>query len=302
MSNFDDIFTTAPQETMGVPKAENADFDRTSWAEQKQMEREQAYSLIDTTAESLTQDSSKFKGYLDVQSKFDRYSVANNLLILAQKPEATRLSDYKTWKENDSAIKKGEKGISILEPGEEYTREDGSIGVSYNVKKVFDISQTNAKQTTPPAVRKDDRLLIKALVSNALVTINISDQMPDNVSAIYKPATKEILIRNGLNGADIFKALSQELAHAEMDKGNYNRSECVFPAYCTSYILCKRNGIDLSSYSFDCLPAEYKNMESKDIRALLSITRDTANDISSKMSKVLEPVKCQNKNKEDQSR
>ena len=113
MSNFDDIFTTTPKETKEVPKAENAEFDRTSWAEQKQIEREQAYSLIDATAENLTQNGSKFKGYLDVQSKFDRYSVANNLLILAQKPEATRLADFKTWKENDAAIKKGEKGITI---------------------------------------------------------------------------------------------------------------------------------------------------------------------------------------------
>ena len=300
MSNLDDIFTTTPKETKDAPKAENAQFDRISWAEQKQIEREQAYSLIDTTAENLTHDGSKFKGYLDVQSKFDRYSVANNLLILAQKPEATKLADFKTWKENDAAIKKGEKGITILEPGDEYTREDGSIGVSYNVKKVFDVVQTNAKQPTAPTVKKDDRLLLKALVSNTLVAININDQMPDNVNAMYKPNTKEILIRKGMDGADIFKALSQELAHAEMDKGSYNRSEFVFPAYCTSYILCKRNGIDVSSYSFDRLPTEYKNMEAKDIRAELSKIRDTSNDISSKMTKVLEPPK--NKVKDDNVR
>lgn len=47
-------------------------------------------------------------------------------------PEATRLADFKTWKDNDLYIKKGESGITILEPGDEYTREDGSVGVSYN--------------------------------------------------------------------------------------------------------------------------------------------------------------------------
>ena len=291
MSNLDDIFTTTPKETKEAPKAENAGFDRTSWAEQKQIERAQAYTLIDSTAEKLSQNGSVFKGYLDIQSKFDRYSVANNLLILAQKPESTRLADFKTWKENDAPIKKGEKGITILEPGEEYTREDGSIGVSYNTKKVFDVAQTNAKQTTPSAVKKDDRLLLKALVSNASVAINISDQLPDNLSAMYKHDTKEILIRKGMDGTDIFKALSQELAHAEMDKGNYNRSKCIFPAYCVSYILCKRNGIDVNSYSFERLPGEYANMEAKDIRAELSKIRDAANDISSKMVKVLEPPK-----------
>ena len=302
MNNFDDIFIAAPNETKGASKSDTATFDKTSWAEQKQIEREQAYALIDDTALKLSQVGSIFKGYLDVQSKFDRYSVANNLIILAQNPEATKLADFKTWKENDAYVKKGQSGITILEPGEEYTREDGSIGVSYNTKKVFDITQTSSKQITPPMAKKDDRLLLKALINNAPVAINISDRLPDNINAMYKPDTKEILIRKGLDGADIFRALAGELAHAEIDKGNYNRSECAFPAYCVSYILCKRNGIDVSSYSFDRLPAEYENMESKDIRAELSKIRDTANDISSNMAKVLEPSKSQSKNKDEESR
>jgi hypothetical protein len=302
MNNFDDIFATTPEETKDTPKANKEDFDRTSWAEQKQLERKQAYTLIDETAEKLSQDGSMFKGYLDVQSRLDRYSVGNALLILAQNPEATKLVDFKTWKENDAPVKKGEKGITILAPGEEYTREDGSIGVSYNAKKVFNIAQTSSKQTTPAAVKKDDRLLLKALINNAPVAINISDQLPDNVGAMYKPDTKVILIRKGMDGIDIFRALSQELAHAEMDKGNYNRGECTFPAYCASYILCKRNGLDVSSYSFNLLPAEYANMQAKDIRAELSKIRDTANDISSKMAKVLEPNKSHNKDKDDNAR
>jgi hypothetical protein len=302
MSNFDDIFGATPKEIPNNNKDNNSSFDRASWAEQKQLEREQAYHLIDETAEQLSLDFSKFHGYLDVQSRFDRYSVANNLLVLAQNPEATKLADYNTWKENGTPVQKSEKGITILEPGDEYTREDGSIGVSYNTKKVFDISQTNAKQTTPPTVKKDDRLLLKALVSNAPVAINISDKLPDNVSAMYKTDTKEIFIRKGMSGADIFRALSQELAHVGMDKGGYNRKDYAFPAYCVSYILCKQNGIDVSSYSFDRMPASYANMEAKDIRAELSKIRDTANDISSKMAQVLEPVKNQSKNKDDNAR
>jgi len=302
MNDFDDIFGASPKEPPSSKKDNSTSFDKTSWAEQKHIEREQAYHLIDETAEQLSQSGSKFKGYLDVQSRFDRYSVANALLILAQNPEATKLADFKTWKENDVYVKKGETGITILEPGEEYTREDGSIGVSYNAKKVFDIVQTNAKQTITPEVKKDERLLLKALINNIPVAINISDQLPDNVAAMYKPDTKEILILKGMDGDDIFRALSQEIAHAEMDKGSYNQNECAFSAYCTSYILCKRNGLDVSNYSFDHLPAEYASMDSKEIRCELSKIRDTANDISSKMSKVLEPSKAQNKNKDEQSR
>ena len=38
-------------------------------------------------------------------------------------------------------VKRGQDAITILEPGKEYRKDDGSTGVSYNVKKVFDISQ-----------------------------------------------------------------------------------------------------------------------------------------------------------------
>ena len=43
-------------------------------------------------------------------------------------------------------IQKGAKSISILEPVE-YAKKDGTTGISYNVKKVFDVSQTNGKKT-----------------------------------------------------------------------------------------------------------------------------------------------------------
>ena len=62
-----------------------------------------------------------------MQARFDRYSVGNAVLITAQKADATQLSDFKGWKNNGVFIKKGESGIVLLEPGEEYTKEDGTV-------------------------------------------------------------------------------------------------------------------------------------------------------------------------------
>ena len=51
-------------------------------------------------------------------------------------------------------IKRQEFGrpIKIVESNGEYTRDDGSIGVSYNIKRVYDISQTTARTRAPQAV------------------------------------------------------------------------------------------------------------------------------------------------------
>ncbi len=88
-----------------------------------------------------------FENYLKVQSNFDLYSRENSLLIQAQKPFATKLADSNAWKEQGIMVKKFEykNPVMILEPGNQYERPDGSIGQSYNVKKLYDISQTMAR-------------------------------------------------------------------------------------------------------------------------------------------------------------
>lgn len=179
-----------------------------------------------------------------------------------------------------------------MEPGDEYTREDGSVGVWYNAKKVFDISQTNSRQQAAPAVSHDPRLLLKALINNAPCKISISENLPENVYAAYQPQDKVILIRQGMDAPDIFRALSQELAHAHMDRGEYNRADCAFTAYCVSYMLCKRNSIAVDTFRFDRLPEAFKEMDAQGIRAELGKIRDVANEISRDMAPVLEQRKA----------
>lgn len=102
----------------------------------------------------LFRTAEKFRAFLDTQARLDRYSAANALLIYNQYPQATQLKDFNDWAEEKVSINKGAKSISILEPVE-YARDDGSTGISYNVKKVFDVSQTKGKQSPAPSVNRD---------------------------------------------------------------------------------------------------------------------------------------------------
>lgn len=284
MSNLDDIFD-APK----GKQEQTQPFDKTAWAEKKKAEREAVYALIDEAADGVRADGGKLKAYLDVQSRFERYSAPNALLIAAQMPEATRVGDFDYWKDNNASIKKNERGMSILEPGDEYTREDGSIGVSYNVKKVFDISQTTSKDKAKPAVTRDSRLLIKALMNKSPMPISAVDELPQSgMGAFYDHDKKEIYVRRGMDAVDIFKCLSQELAHAELAGKDYSRAIVGFQAYCVSYTLCKQYGIDTASYEFKSLPANIRSMDTQAVRAELGVIRDTANEISSRMTRALD--------------
>ena len=177
MSNFDDIFEPAPQ-------AE--DFDKEAWAAKKKAERDEVYALADATAEEVCADGGKFRDYLDVQANFRHYSATNALLILATKPDARRLGDKDFWRDQGVYIKRQEFGrpIKIVESNGEYTRDDGSIGVSYNIKRVYDISQTTSRMRAQPPVSHDARALLGALIYKKPVPIQSVDELPDGMGAL----------------------------------------------------------------------------------------------------------------------
>lgn len=289
-NNFDDIFNSP--EARG--NLNDQPFDKDAWAEKKQAERQAVYDLADATAAEVCADGEKFRAYLDTQTRFDRYSATNTLLILAQMPTATQVKDFDGWKDAGASIKRQQKGISILEPGSEYEREDGTIGTGYNVKKVFDISQTTARAKVQPTVNVDDRLLLKALIHRAPVPIQMVDYAPNGLGALYDYGQHILYVQRGMDAGDIFRSVSVELAHVEIAQKEmgYSRDRASFTAYCASYMLCQKNGVDVSSYDFISLPDSLRESDPQTQRAALSEIRDTAANISTRMSRVLEQNKA----------
>lgn len=296
MLNFDDLFTGQP-----APQEETP-FDKDAWAAKKQAEREDVYLMIDTYAHEMSIDGDLFQSYLDVQSRFDRYSVSNAILVAAQCPEATRLADFDHWKDNGVYVKRGEDAITILEPGKEYEKDDGSTGVSYNVKKVFDISQTNSRQQAAPAVNRDDRLLLKALMNNAPCRFGISNELPEGVNVAYQPKTGTIMVRQGLDAPTIFRGLAQELARAHMDRGGITCESPDFAAYSVSYMLCKRNGVSVEGFSFEHMPEGYGQMDAKALRAEAATIRDVAGEITADMNRLFAAQEKAQKNRDGGAR
>lgn len=286
MSNFDDIFEG---QSSGY-RREDKPFDKESWAAKKQVERKEVYALADATAETIKGDGNKFRDYLDVQSRFDRYSATNALLIFAQMPQATQLKDFDGWKDAGASVQKKATSIRILEPGKEYDRADGGTGTSYDVKRVFDVSQTRGRVRPAPTMKLDDRVLLKALISRTPVPIQTVDTLPNNAGALYDHDQQVIFVVRNMGAEDIFRSISKELAHVElaMMKQDYNRSDAAFAAYSASYMLCKKYGIDVSGYDFTRLPTAFRESNSQEVRAVLTEMRDAVSGISARMSRALE--------------
>ena len=260
------------------------------WKAKKQAEKDAVYQMIDDTATAIVQDGEKFRGFLDTQARLDRYSAANALLIYNQYPKATQLKDFGDWAEEKVSINKGAKSISILEPVE-YTKADGTPGVSYNVKKVFDVSQTKGRQTPAPTVNRDPQALVAVMIDTSPVIVEVAPDLPHpQMGAFYDNEKQTLFVKKDIgDSVALCQCVAQELGHAQLsiDSDSYSRKDMGFQAMCVGYMLCKKYGVDTKNFAINRIPEEWKNKEPKEIRAELSKTRTAMNEIHSRVSEEL---------------
>ncbi len=290
MNNLDDLFNT--------DYAVKAPFDKDAWIERKKQERDEAYALLDTATGEITKDPERFRDFLNTQARFDRYSVSNAILIAYQRPGAERLADFSDWKEKNVSVSKGEKAITILEPGNEFTREDGSTGVSMSVKKVFDISQTSDSNRKTSRRIPDAREAIRALIAVAPCKIVLVDELKDS-NARYSADKDTIFVVKGLEANEIFRAMSFEIGIAKCAQNDMDRKDAMFPAYCAAYILCERYGFDTGDFNFDKAPEQFTGKDKKEIRKTLGSIREMANGIGRDMSRGLEAAEKSERQRSD---
>lgn len=265
-------------------------FNKEEWAAQKQEQRKAAYELIDTTCEKMMADGGAFQQYLDVQGHFDRYSVNNAILVSAQMPEATQLKDYGSWKQSRAYVDKDAQKITILEPGKEYEREDGSKAVGYNAKVVYDISQTSAKDRQQPQEAKTMRELVSAMIDASPVSFVPVDDL--ELPAFYDSAQQTIFIKTGLNEEQLFVSMAKEVSAAVFDfKHKESRDVSEFKSFCVAYMVSSRYGVDTKGFRFDNLPKEFAGMETQEFKGQLGSMRDVLGEIQSDMYKSLEKNK-----------
>ena len=265
-------------------------FDKEQWAAQKQAQRKEAYELIDNTCSEMMISGDSFRQYLDVQGRFDRYSVNNAILVSAQMPEATQLKEKAAWKQSRVYVNKDAQKVVILEPSKEYTRGDGSKAVGYNAKEVYDISETSAKDRQEAQEKKPMRELVSALIDASPVPfVPVADlEMP----AYYDSEQQSIFIRTGLNEEQLFVSMAKEVSAAVFDfKHNESREVSEFKSYCVAYMVSSRYGVDTRGFNFSRLPKELAETDTQAFKGELGSMRDVLGEIQSEMYKSLEKNK-----------
>jgi hypothetical protein len=250
------------------------------WKKSKQVEREEAFGALDKAVNQIKGDGNIFRKYLDVVSRFANYSAINCLLIMDQRPEALQIADAAEWKKKGAYIKKGEHGFLMFGQAKKYVHPDGSETIYYNVKRVFDVTQTDKKYSPLYEGSYDAKRIIESLRKSSSIKIETSRDL-DGMLARYDPEKKKIYIKEGEYTSAMLSGIYQEAAHAIMDRhGPYNRAVNSFDAYCAAYIQSRRTGINGASFDFSKLPDRIINADPDTLKKEVTRIRDVSGELT----------------------
>jgi len=186
---------------------------------------------LDRLGEALAAgNSEQMTEFLSIMSRFHRYSFGNVMLIMTQRPDATRVAGFRMWKSLGRSVKKGEKGIVILAPmmlkarrddGDD-SRDDARDGDSERGRKVlrfravhvFDISQTEGEPLPEPSRVSGDPAGALDRLEQAVRAHGVELSESDDLGAADGVSRGgRIEIAAGLSPAERFATLVHEFAH-----------------------------------------------------------------------------------------
>lgn len=265
------------------------------WIERMKRDREIAYKKLKKKSLAIGNNMNELAKALEIQTKFEMYSVGNCILIQDQMPDAIYCREYNKWINDGYIVKRRDKSIIILEPSEPDYKDDGTRVVYYNPKRVYDVSATNA---LPPNKSYDysPKTVLMGLLKSSPLKIESTENVGHNNKCAFYDKEKNIMyVCKGKSVEATIQDLTTELAKYLLDKEETSKKETnKFKATCISYMFCNKFGIPFPNEEFKNLTNELSGTD-KEIRDELTNIKDTYSVIKANMVVVLEKS---NKSKE----
>ena len=202
-------------------------------------------------------------------ARFHEYSFRNIILILSQRPDATRVAGYKTWQALGRQVRRGESGIIIIAPmllrngddeqdTDEPDRRDADRSLRFRAAYVFDIAQTDGEplpelsEVTGDPRHYTERL--ESLIRSRAIHLKYvpADAIGGAQGASLGGA---ILVQQDLLAAEHFSTLAHELAHELLHRadGQQRPPEVVreTEAEAVAFVVCEAVGLHAGDAASD---------------------------------------------------
>ena len=228
-----------------------------------------------------------WRRFLDTARRLHSYSFHNLILIGAQRPDATMIAGYETWKQLGRQVDRGQKGIQILAPvrrrdtaAAEAGRdrlggdgppagpaaadsEAGARPVAFRLAHVWDVSQTSGDplpaQPAPQLLAGAapdglwDRLA--ALAAGRGFSVERGDCAEANGYTAW--ASRSVRVRDDVDDAQACKTLAHEVGHVLLhDPADFAgttarcRGIAEVEAESVGYLIVADAGLDSAAYTF----------------------------------------------------
>lgn len=192
----------------------------------------------------ITDDEKHWKHVCRMIGKLYRYEFDNILLIYAQRPNATLVADYDSWKKVGRFVRRGEKGIKIY-PTQAFV--SGS-------RHVFDISATGGKNVKLEWELTDDMVYdLAELISteNHLEwDLNAgTNVLKNNIKDFTTDTIREIIEEKFETQISELNTVTGTMVKPVVNKTQEQMAEIAYKSIV--YAVCTRSGLDLSQKEHD---------------------------------------------------
>jgi antirestriction protein ArdC len=264
--------------TTTAPHSNNAALPSQSPYQQRTTQRDNpTQQLIKQAVDFLIQQleagkSETLTAYLAAMARFHSYSFGNILSIARQRPTATRVAGFYTWKELGRFVKKGEKGIQILAPmiakrrrkdtaeqkqNENQETKSAPALIGFRAVYVFDVAQTEGPEL--PKLEHSvsgevgayrDRLI--AFLEQQNIALEYNERISPALGVSYGG---KIAILPGQSKAEELVTLVHELAHEQLHKSERRTKTTATvretEAEAVAFIVGQAIGLEMGTVSSD---------------------------------------------------
>ncbi|MCC8140033.1 MAG: hypothetical protein LIO67_07030 [Lachnospiraceae bacterium] len=96
-------------------------------------------ALAEDTASHLTKSREQWTAFLRMAGRVSKYTYEEQLMIFAQRPDATACAEYELWNNTMRRyVRRGAKGIALID----------NSGDRPRLRYVFDVSDTGARKNS----------------------------------------------------------------------------------------------------------------------------------------------------------
>ena len=188
------------------------------------------------TSRSITASPQQWKAFLDSAAWLYKYPFRDQVLIHAQKPEATACAEIGLWNERlHRWVNRGAKGIALIDTSEEKP----------HLRYVFDVSDTNSRQNIPFALWQAKPEMYPRIAEELQNSFGELRDTTDPISVLFGTVMNAVMD----NAGDYLEALRRELYGSALS--SQEELDAVFQtnvADSVAYTVLKRLGFDPNEY------------------------------------------------------